>query len=111
MTAKINAVVTPNINIPDTASNGPSSFHRGGNTTSEPAVVYDLRQDDVHVGVAAQCFGSCAKNVLNQRRVGRHDNACRPHPELVNRAESSGPVLKNEMNLGRVELMHVADQR
>ena len=39
MTAKINAVVRPNINIPDTASNGPSSFHRGGNTMSEPTVV------------------------------------------------------------------------
>jgi hypothetical protein len=42
MTAKINAVVTPNINIPDTASNGPSSFHRGGNTTSEGGTTNDL---------------------------------------------------------------------
>ena len=29
----------PYADIPDTASNGPSSFHRGGNTISEPAVV------------------------------------------------------------------------
>ena len=31
--------VRPSINIPDTASNGPNSFHRGGNTMSEPTVV------------------------------------------------------------------------
>jgi hypothetical protein len=39
MTAKMNAVETPNINIPQAASNGPSSFHPGGNTMSELAVV------------------------------------------------------------------------
>src|ERR1700722_10473559 len=43
--------------------------------------------------------------------VGRRDDPFRTHPELVDRTVLARPFLQNEMNLGGVELMHVADQR
>ena len=71
----------------------------------------DFAQDEVHLGAAAECFGSRAQSLFDQRRVARRDDACRAHPELEDRAVSSRPFLQNEMSLGRVELMQVADQR